>query len=233
MTKMSRPLRVLVLCAAVLFVLCFPLFLITSNLSGAINTARLYQYGFDKYDVSEETGIGEEELLKVVGELRGYFNSGDIEDVEEIGLFTEREVFHLGEVKDVVRLCYHLLWGSSGFLAAFIIGGFIWQRRRFSLPLAKLAFLGAALTIALLIILGIAALVNFDWLFVKFHQLFFTGETWRLSYTDYLLRMFPEGFFNDTTLFVAGAIIVEALVIGGAGLAFVLIKRKKREAIPT
>ena len=98
------------------------------------------------------------------------------------------------------------------------------------MPLAKLAFLGAALTIALLIILGIAALVNFDWLFVKFHQLFFTGETWRLSSTDYLLRMFPEGFFNDATLFIVGAIIVEALVIGGAGLGFVLIRRKRKKA---
>ena len=241
MTKVSRPLRVLVLCAAGLFVLCLPLFLVTSNLSWAVNTARLYQYGFDKYDVSEETGIGEEELLKVAGELRGYFNSGEEslqvtvvnEEGEELDLFTEREVFHLGEVKDVVRLCYHLLWGSFGFLAAFIIGGFIWQRRRFSLPLAKLAFLGGALTIVLLIILGIGALLNFDWLFVGFHHLFFSGETWRLSSADYLLRMFPEGFFNDATLFVAGAIIVEALVIGGAGLAFVLIKRKKREAIPT
>ena len=233
MTKMSRSLRILVLCAAGLFVLCLPLFLITSNLSGAINTARLYQYGFDKYDVSEETGIEREELLGVAGELRGYFNSGDIEDVEELELFTEREVFHLTEVKDVVRLCYHILWGSFGFLAAFIIGGFIWQRRRFSLPLAKLAFLGGALTIVLLIILGIAAMVSFDWLFDGFHRLFFTGETWRLSSTDYLLRMFPEGFFNDATFFVAGAIIVEAMVIAGVGLGLVLIERKKRKAVPT
>jgi len=77
------------------------------------------------------------------------------------------------------------------------------------------------------------AMVNFDWLFLQFHRLFFTGETWRLSSTDYLLRMFPEGFFNDATLFVAGAIIVEALAIGGAGLAFVLIKRKRGEATIT
>jgi integral membrane protein (TIGR01906 family) len=239
MTRMSRPVRILVLCAVGLFVLCLPLFLITINLSGAVNTARLYQYGFDKYDVSEETGIEGGELQRVAGELRGYFNSGEeslqvtflTEDGEES--FSDEEVFHLKEVKDVVRLCYHLLWGSFGFLAAFIIGGFIWQRRRFSLPLAKLAFVGAALTIALLIILGIAAMVNFDWLFVKFHQLFFTGETWRLSSTDYLLRMFPEGFFNDATLFIVGAIIVEALVIGGAGLGFVLIKRKREKAVPT
>ena len=241
MTRMRKSLRILVLCAAGLFVLCLPLFLITGNLRGAVNTARLYQYGFDKYDVSEETGIGDAELRRAAGELRGYFNSGEeflqvtvvTEEGEELELFTDREVFHLKEVKDVVKLCYHLLWGSFGFLAAFIIGGFIWQRRRFTLPLAKLAFLGGALTIALLIILGITAMVNFDWLFDQFHYLFFTGETWRLSSTDYLLRMFPEGFFNDATLFVAGAIIVEAMVIGGIGLGFVLIKRKKGKAVST
>ena len=225
--------RILVLLAAGLFVLCLPLFLIASDLRWAVNTARLYQYGFDKYDVSEETGIEEAELLRVAGELRAYFNSGDIEDVEELELFTEREVFHLKEVKDVVRLGYHLQEGSFGFLAAFIIGGFIWQRRRFAMPLAKLAFLGAALTIGLLIILGIGLLVNFDWLFVGFHHLFFSGETWRLSSTDYLLLMFPQAFFNDAALFVAGAIIVEALVIGGIGLGFVLTKRKKGKAIST
>ncbi len=231
----KRLLSILGVLAMGLFVLCLPVFLLTSNLRWAVNEVRLYQYGFDKYQVGEETGIGNEELLRVAQELIHYFNSGEeflqIEvSTEEDGLFTEREVLHLKEVKGLVRLCYHLQEGTFGFLAAFLAVGFVWQRRRFWPHLARLASGGSALTIALLILLGIGAMVNFDWLFLKFHHLFFGSDYWMLGPTDYLLRLFPAGFFSDCTLFIAGATIFEALVIGGIGFGFLMARRKKERA---
>lgn len=231
----KRLLRIVAAAAGVLFILCLPVFLLTTNLRLAVNEAWLYEYGFNKYGVSEETGIAEGELARVARELIGYFNSGEeslritvtTEEGDELDLFTEREVLHLGEVKGLIGLCYHLQQATFGYLAAFIAAGFIWQRRRFSLPLTKLSFLGAALTIAMLIILGIVALINFNWLFLEFHHLFFRSDYWMLQPTDYLLRLFPQGFFSDATLFIAGATIVEALIIGGVGLGLLLARRRR------
>lgn len=235
-----KPLRILGAFAAGLFILCLPLFLLTSNLRWAVNETRLYQYGFNKYEVSEETGIGEGELLGVAQGLIDYFNSGEepiqitvlTEEGEELDPFTEREVLHLKDVKGLIGLCYHLQEATFGCLAAVAIAGFIWQRRRFWPRLAKLAVGGSALTIALLILLGIGALVNFEGLFLGFHRLFFSGNSWVFSPEDYLVRLFPQGFFYHATLFIAGAIAVEALVIGGIGSGFLVLRRRRGQALP-
>ena len=228
----KRPLRILAALAMGLFSLCIPIFLLTTNLAWAVNTVRFYEYGFNKYDVSEATGIEDEELLQVVRELIHYFNSKEepiqitILTPEGEELFNEREVVHLKDVKGLIGLCYHLQVATFGCLAAILIGGFIWQRRRFGPSLAKMALGGGALTIALLLLVGIVALVNFQWLFLSFHRLFFSGDSWILS--GYLPQMFPEGFFYDAVLFIGGAIIVEALVIGVIGGFFVLSRRRAK-----
>ena len=219
---------------AVLFIMCIPIFLVTSNLAWAVNSLRLYEYGFDKYAVSDAMGIEEEQLIRAARELILYFNSDEEfiqvwinQDDALLGLFNAREIIHLREVKGLIGLCYNLQVASFGFLAATLIGGFIWQRRRFWPSLAKMAWGGGALTIALLILVGVAALVNFDWLFLGFHHLFFSSDTWVLDpATDKLIVMFPPGFFYDAALFVIGAIIVQALIIGGIGGFFVLKRRR-------
>ena len=88
---------------------------------------------------------------------------------------------------------------------------------------------GSILIIALLVAIGLAALVNFDWIFLWFHRLFFTSDTWVFNpATDYLIMMFPEGFFYDAALFIAGANVAEALVLGGIGGFFILRRRRAR-----
>jgi hypothetical protein len=39
--------------------------------------------------------------------------------------------------------------------------------------------------------------------------------------------MFPEGFFNDAALFVGGAIILEAIIIGGLAWGYLRLRRSK------
>jgi hypothetical protein len=39
--------------------------------------------------------------------------------------------------------------------------------------------------------------------------------------------MFPQGFFNDATLFIAAAVIVEALVIWGIAWGYLRFSEKR------
>ena len=218
---------------SVLFVLCIPVFLLTTNVRLAVNSTGLYEYGFEKYSVSEVTGIEIEELGRAAGELIGYFNSAEEPiDItvslggEEVELFNEREVEHLAEVKDLIGLCYLVQEATLGYIIAFAGIGYLWKWRGFLPRLTGDIFWGGALTIVLLIALGIGALVGFEQLFLWFHYLFFSSDTWILDpYTDRLIMMFPEGFFYDATLFIAGATAAEAVVLGGAG--FFLLRRRK------
>ena len=75
----------------------------------------------------------------------------------------------------------------------------------------------------LLIVFGLVALVGFDSVFLKFHQLSFANDFWRLDpRTDYLVRIFPQDFWFDATLWVAVRAIFGALILTVAGGAFLV-----------
>jgi len=106
-----------------LFVLCLPVVLITASILAAANSRVLYNYGFDKYAVSETTDLAEEEVDKVARGLIQYFGSNQesislvVErEGEPFELFNAREVLHLEDVKGLFHLDYMVLptWCCCG-----------------------------------------------------------------------------------------------------------------------
>jgi integral membrane protein (TIGR01906 family) len=219
--------KALIIGAGVLFVVCIPALLLTTNLRFAANEIRLYEYGFDKYDVSAAMGMEKDELLQVAGEMIDYFNSDD--EFLDLDVFDERETAHMKDVKGLVRLAYLLQMISLGFVAVYIAVSFVLKRGAFWRGLAGGLIWGGWTTIALLAALGIWAAIDFDSLFLAFHLSSFSNDLWQLSPGDSLLLMFPEGFFNDATLFVAGATIVEALIIGALGWGIIVVRRRRHK----
>ena len=208
---------------AVLFVIAVPLFLVANSVTWAINEQRLYHYGFDKYDISRVTGIEDEGLVAAAREIRAYFNSTsepiDIKAKifgEERTLFNQREAIHMRDVK-------HLIWGvyvvdlaTAVYILGFAGVGFFIYRRLFTASLMRYLLWGGALTLALVIAVGLAALVGFDSLFLLFHRLSFSNDFWRLDPNrDYLVMMFPQRFWFDATLFVALVTVGQAVALGG------------------
>lgn len=230
----SKPIQAILVLLLVLFILCIPAFLLSSNLRWAINAASLYTYGFDKHGVSETTGLTPEELAVTARDMIHYLNSRDepiemtVSTPDGRDLFNEREVDHMRDVKELVGLCYCVQVGTAAYIAAFALGGLVWRRRRFVSPLLWGLLGGGVATLALLLAVGLTALVDFDWLLLGFHKLFFMGsDTWILNpATDYLIMLFPWGFFYDSVLYIAGATVVEALIVGG--VAGLLLWRRKR-----
>jgi integral membrane protein (TIGR01906 family) len=218
----ARHVRLPVYLAIGLFILCIPLFLFTSHITWAINEFHLYEYGFDKYDVSQETGISDEQLDEIAIAVIQYINSG--EQTEALDIFDENEIAHLQDVRQLILINYILAGCTFGYIVAFIMGSFVWLRKRFVPILTKLALAGSILTLTLLIALGISAIVDFYGLFSAFHRLFFSGDSGVLS--GYMPCIFTEGFFADTTLFITGAILVESLILGAVS-GFLVLRRIK------
>jgi integral membrane protein (TIGR01906 family) len=71
-----------------------------------------------------------------------------------------------------------------------------------------------------LIILSVLTMFNF--IFVLFHEIFFSAGTWSFLYSDTLIRLFPERFWQDTFLMVGGLSV-------GFGLLIFFISRKLRQ----
>jgi integral membrane protein (TIGR01906 family) len=219
--------------AACLFVLAVPLVLVTASVTWAFNSPGLYSRGFEKYSVSLATGITAADLRQAGVDIRRYFNSGDeplvlqarILGVEQ-EIFNAREVQHMGDVKRLVRGVYAVLAGSGAYLLATAAAGFLWRRRRFVTPLAGLCLGGGGLTVGLVLGVGLMAVAGFDTLFLTFHRLSFSNDFWLLDpRTDYLVMMFPQGFWLDATLLVATLTGAGALALTALSGSYLLYRR--------
>ena len=216
-----------------LFIIAVPLFLITGSVAWAFNSPSLYNDGFEKYSISRISGITDSDLRQVGADLRGYINSSE-EPLhvrtrifgKEQDLFNDREVAHMKDVKRLVWGVYILALASAVYLAVMAVAGFATQRVRFVEPLAKGALWGGGLTLTLLAVFGMLALVDFESLFIKFHQLSFANDFWQLDpRTDYLVRIFPDSFWVDATIWVAVRAITGAVVLTVAGSGYLVYRR--------
>ena len=222
------------LAATVLFVLLVPVFLISSNVRWVINAPFLYSYGFDKYDISTRTGIERSELQSAARQIRAYFNNDEeLLDLRVVrqgvlrSLYNEREITHMKDVKGLVKGVWRLQEATGVYLLFFAIAGFAIARRESLRGLARYLMLGGVITLVLVVVVGLASLVGFEQLFLAFHQVSFTNDFWLLDpRTDFLIMMFPEGFFLDATLWIVGSTVAEALLLAGIPLAFRRIGRR-------
>ncbi len=217
-----------------LFAVCLAVLLVTSNLRGVINEVGLYKWGFEKYRISQSTGIPEEELLRASRGLIDYFNlrkdSPQIQvsrHGEKMELFNERELAHLKDVRDLIQRAYQAQWASLAYILGYLLLGFIWLKKASLRWVARGLFFGGLFTIFLFVFAGAWALVDFDSFFLVFHLASFRNELWILDPAkDYLIAMFPEGFFFHVALLLAGAVVAEAAIL--AGMAAIYLRRVKR-----
>jgi len=217
----EQDLKILCVTAKWLFILCLPILLLSASIGWAVNSLWLYKYGFEKYNVSRITGLAEVELEKAATGLIGYFNSGEeyisltvIKDGEPFELFNQREVIHLRDVKGLVWFDYRLLIGTLIYALVYAGVSLFWRKDWRRLVWRVVG--GSGLTLALMLALGLGALLNFDQLFLQFHLISFTNELWQLDPTkDYLIMLFPQGFWYDATLFCGLATAGGAVVLGG------------------
>ncbi len=214
-----------------LFILCLPFLLLTASLGWAVNSLWLYKYGFNKYNVSQTAGLAEVELEKAAKGLISYFNSDEeyisltvVKDGQPLELFNQREVIHLKDVKGLIWLAYWVLLGTLIYILGYAGVSFFWRKQRYWRRLARGVVGGSSATLALMLALGLGTLLGFDQLFLQFHLISFTNPFWQLDPTkDYLIMLFPQGFWYDATLFCVLATTVGAVVLGG--VAGVYLKR--------
>ena len=218
---------------ATLFVVAVPVFLITGSLTWAFNNIGLYEDGFEKYRISRASGISPADLRQVALELRAYFNSGQ-EPLhvltriygQERELFNEKEVHHMRDVKRLLWGVYGAFAVSAVCLAALIAIGIARARRGYIQTLSRRALWGGGLTVTLLVLFGIVASVGFDALFLLFHRVSFANDFWQLDpRTDYLVLLFPQGFWFDATIWVALRAIAGGLILAAAGGGYLAWRR--------
>lgn len=228
--------RVLGNIAKWLFIFSLPALLISAAVNFEFNSPWLYRNGFEKYNVSGATGLDKAELEQVARGLIGYFNSGDeyisltvVKNGEHLELFNQREVMHLKDVKTLVQMNRSLLVGTAIYIGVYASISLFRRGKQYRRQLAWSVFIGSIITLGIIVALGAGSmLLNFDELFTRFHFVAFTNDLWMLDpATDYLIMLFPEGFWYDS------AVLLGQITAAAAGTLCVTsrlyLKRAKKQ----
>ena len=125
--------KIFIIAAKWLFIICLPVMLLTASIGFAVNSQWLYEYGFDKYNISQKTGLADSELEKAASGLISYFNSNEetvdltvIKDGEPFTLFNQKEIAHLKDVKGLIRLDYWVLLATGGYVLLYAVVSLCW-----------------------------------------------------------------------------------------------------------
>ena len=124
--------------------------------------------------------------------------------------------------------CNGLITGLSSYLgmvgvAALIIALVLGFRKQFA-ALAFMLRMGSALLLAVLVVLGLWGVIDFNGLFAAFHSLFFANGTWTFSYDSLLITMYPPEFWigmGAVWLAATGLLSIASVVVGA------LLRRKR------
>jgi len=141
-------------------------------------------------------------------QIRTYING------EEVYFFTERAIEHMVDVRDLFTIGRVIFFVSVGLFVATL------AMVMFTKPFARMfkAYRNTALcTLGLFVIIGLIALVNFEFAFDWFHHIFFFNDLWLLNHYDRLLNIVPTPFFISISLNIASwlALSLAAMVFGG------------------
>jgi integral membrane protein (TIGR01906 family) len=211
--------KIPLLIARWIFILCLPVLFFTAAVAWGFNSQWLYDYGFQKYGVSQATGLSGAELDKVGKGFIDYINSGDeywhitvSSGGTSFELFTEEEQIHFRDVKGLVRLDYRAMAIVLILVLAYALTSIFWRRGRYLRSLAQS-------------VISILSLVNFDQLFLRFHYMVFTNPYW--SSEGYMLLLFPGGFWSDIVLIGIGFMAGLAIISGVAAFVYLRLKRNR------
>ena len=171
----------------------------------------------DRAGADVATGYSREQVRAVTGGILHDLTIGPPafdQAVEGIALLNDRERAHMLDVRGVF-----LGFGALTLLAAvtlvngrLVSHGAAWFRRSVRVGVAVLG-LG-------LLVTGAAVAVAFDQVFEVFHRLFFATGSYSFNpATDKLVQLFPDAFWNDTSVVLGVAILALCVVFWrwGAG----------------
>jgi integral membrane protein (TIGR01906 family) len=135
---------------------------------------------------------------------------GDLHFADGTPIYNERELRHMSDVKQVVIGALRVwLVSLVGVIGLSLVQWFVWSKRAAVDGLRR----GSILTLIVFTILAVGVAAAFGPVFVEFHHIFFQGDTWLFSYSDTLIRLFPERFWQDAFIFLTLASLVEAGVV--------------------
>lgn len=235
-------------CIIGLLMLCVSVCFIVMNVAIAFHTVvygnhHFLESEYAKYDVFSQLPMSEDDVLRASDHMMDYLIGKKdtlqvfvTADGRETDFFNEQDRFHMAEVGRIFRGIYkagtYAALIGAGVLGIFFLlymhrekncTGFIRQMSRELIKYYAFLFVLSFIIVGMIVI---AACVDFNFVFIRFHQIFFDNDLWMFDpSSDYMIRMLPEGLFFDAFLRIGA--IFSALTVLEFMILYALRGRKK------
>lgn len=195
---------------------CLSVFIMTLAVVLVLNAGWLYRLDISALGLEQVSGLGAEEIWENYAALIRYnrlWQQGPL--IFPTLPMSQEAAIHFQEVKRIFDLI-QITCLVSGILSIILM---ILQHRKKQYGYLKAA---GILTIAVPLVLGVLAFLDFDRFFITFHQLVFRNDYWLFDpATDPVILLLPEEYFFQCA---AGILF---LILAGSILCL-LIYRKLR-----
>lgn len=195
----------------------------------------VYRQEYEKYDVLSDLDMTMDDVMYVTHEMMDYLRGeGDTLSVittvegEEQDFFNEQDRFHMSEVRDLFIGGLNIRLGAC-ITAVLCILFLLVTRADIKKVIPRSYRIALGVTGAAVLLIGIAAVTDFNALFVQFHHIFFDNDLWIFDPAeDYMIRMLPEGLFYDMAMRIGAVFVVSLAAL--LALSFIprILDRKKK-----
>lgn len=196
--------------------------MITANIWYLTNSDWLYSYNWGRNDVPAITTLPIAELDSAADQIKDYFNNR-VERLEiyinypnagRIQAFSEVEILHMYDVKNLMRIVYYLMIVTGVILALSILATIYFARKRFFKITTQILVKTAILAVVVALFFGIYTAIDFNSLFITFHRIAFTNDFWLLNpNTDLLIQLFPYNFWFETMVILIILVVVQFILL--------------------
>lgn len=195
----------------------FLIFFISVGLAIAIYFRPFYYLGMDR--ISAETGYSVDVIKENYDALIDYCSPFFTEELDFPSLpESATGISHFVEVKVIFNLFFALLFITPLFLAGLIY----LQHKRGS---SSWMYTSPIIVCVLPLLIGLACAIDFNRIFVLFHQVVFNNDDWLFSpKEDPIILFLPERFFMQCAL-----IIVATVLLGCVALLTLYFVHKNRQ----
>ncbi len=193
------------------------IFIISFAVVVTLNFTPLYDFTAEGMEVVEASGVEFDDIKENYRILIDYNNlwGPDTLNMPDFPM-SETGRIHFEEVKAIFGLFEIILFISAPICIALAIYKFRTRQKRFFL------FSGVA-TVVVPSVLGVLIALNWQWVFVKFHEIAFNNDYWIFDYrTDPVILILPNAFFMICAIMILAVVVLLSLA-----LIFVYLKMRK------
>lgn len=191
-----------------------------SSVFSFIYNLNYYEKKYLQYNVYDR--FSEEEARNATNNLFGFFRS---QNELDNSFFNEREASHLNDVKILIQnvnlvyiLSLFLFWGV-------LITIYLVNRKEIVKFFSNLLFYSGIFSLSLIVIFTLLYFITgFDFIFIKFHELFFIGNYSFNPAVSNMKVLFPDEFFQDMGIAIVMRTILKSILLTVAG--YYIRKRK-------